>query len=556
MTLAKRKIVVVGGVAGGASAAARARRVNPEAEIIIFEKGPNISYANCGIPYHLGGEISDREKLLVAKPELFEERFGIQVKTEHLVESIDQAAKTIQVTNLKTGQGITETFDKLILSTGVSLRSLPLATENLENFYHLWTLQDMDSIISYIKQNKARSAAVIGAGFVGLEVVEQLKRLNIKVHLIEFAAQVLGPIDIEMSQFIEEELIKNGTDVYLSQEVKKFTEQDGVISSLTLSSGKELQVDFVVAGIGVTPKSELAKESGLEVADNACVVVNEFQQTSNPDIYAVGDVSQYVFGPTKQKVSIPLAGPANRSGRIAGEHSAADSAQYSQEVFGTSIVRVFDKAAALTGLSEKLCKRLNLEHRVVYISASHHASYFPGATSMILKLIYDPSNSRVLGCQGIGEHGVDKRIDIVASLLHFGGTLEDLATLDLAYAPPFGSAKDPLHQLASVALNDMDKRPRVMHPASDIDDFQVVDVRTAKELETLPLESAIHIPIDDPSGDIRKRVTELDPQRKTVIVCHSGKRAHVVASILCGLGFREVHNLTGGMMMRSRFNTH
>lgn len=552
MSRRSQRILIIGGVAGGASAATRARRLDSNAEIIIFEKGLYASYANCGIPYHLGGEIADRARLIVASPELFAKRFAIQVKTQHLVESIDPQAKSIQVRDLLANASHEEAYDKLIISTGASLRELPISTEGLRNFFHLWTLPDMDAILEQIANNSVRSAAVIGAGFVGLEVVEQLKHLKIDVHLIELAPQVLGPIDPEMAKFIEEELKKHGTQVYLEQSVQEFHSKDGLITSLELNCGSKISVDLVIAGIGVVPKSDLAKEAGLAIAANNCIEVNEFQQTSHPDIYAVGDVSEYVFGPTEQKVFIPLAGPANRSGRIAGQHAAAETAQYAQEVFGTSIVRVFDTAAAATGLSEKLCKRLSIDYRVVYVSASHHASYYPGACPIVLKLIYDPHNGKVLGCQGVGAQGVDKRIDIVATLMHFGGTVQDLATLDLAYAPPFGSAKDPLHQLAAVALNDMDKHPKVLNPASDIEDFQTIDVRTEKELQELPLPGATHIPIDDPAGDVRSRVSHLDPEKKTLVVCHSGKRAHVVASMLCSLGFSEVYNLTGGMMMRSR----
>jgi NADPH-dependent 2,4-dienoyl-CoA reductase/sulfur reductase-like enzyme/rhodanese-related sulfurtransferase len=547
------KIAIIGGVAGGASAATRARRVNPDARITIYEKGPAISFANCGLPYHLGGEIAERSKLLVASPELFKKRFDIEVKTHHQVLSIDRANREIVVQNLQTGDESRDSYDKLILSTGSQLIALPEIPYKAENVFTLWSLDDMDQIKDYISRNNISTASVIGAGFVGLEVVEQLRHIGIAVQLVELAPQVLGPLDPEMASFIEDELRKHEVGLHLSAKVDSVTTSGTLVSALHLSSGETLATEMVLAGVGVKPLSTLAVEAGLETSQNGAVRVNAYGQTSDPDIYAVGDMAEYIFGPTNAPASIPLAGPANRAGRIAGEHAASGKSQFSQKVFGTSIVRVFSKAAGTTGLSEKLCKRNNIPCRVAYISAAHHASYFPGAKELVIKLLYAPETGKVLGAQVTGEEGVDKRLDIVSSVLHFGGSVHDLASLDLSYAPPFGSAKDPIHQAAFVALNDLSGSPELASPDTDLSGSQCIDVRTEKEIQALPLQSALHIPIDGAFPFYEHpQLKELDPEKDTVVTCHSGKRAHIVASYLKGKGFRKVRNLSGGMMIRSR----
>lgn len=546
------KIVIIGGVAGGASAATRARRVDANAEIIIYEKGPYISFANCGLPYHLGGEIKERSKLLVASPEMFKDRFNIDVKTLHEVSSIDPEKKTLLVTCIETKTSYTETFDKLIISTGSSLIRIPNIPYEAENVFTLWSMNDLDEIKAYLSENKCKTVHIVGAGFVGLEIVEQLAHLEMEVHLIELAEQVLSPLDPEMAKFIEEELIENNIQLHLGTTIKSLSESEGRVKEITLSSGQTITSDCLIMGIGVRPFNTIAKDAGITLGESSAIQVNANQQTNFPDIYAVGDVSEYTYGPDNSPSFIPLAGPANRSGRIAGEHAASGQSQFEQKVYGTSILRVFKKVAGITGLSEKACTRKGIPFRKAYISATHHASYFPGAKNLIIKLLYSPEKGKLLGAQVVGEEGVDKRLDVVSTALHFGGTVKDLAALDLAYAPPFGSAKDPLHQAAFVALNDLDNSSPLLPPSSNLEGYQVIDVRTEEERKALPLEGSIHIPIDLGQSEILERVTSLSKEAPTVITCHSGKRAHIVTRLLKENGFKNIWNLTGGMMIRSR----
>jgi NADPH-dependent 2,4-dienoyl-CoA reductase/sulfur reductase-like enzyme/rhodanese-related sulfurtransferase len=547
------RIVIVGGVAGGASAATRARRVNPDAEIIIFEKGSAISFANCGLPYHLGGEIKERSKLLVANADLFKRRFNINVKTRHEVLSIDREKKEITLHDLQKNEEYTEHYDILILSTGSELIRLPEIPYDAENVFTLWSLDDLDYLKDYFSKNNLRQISIIGAGFVGLEVVEQLRHIGMQVQLIELAPQVLGPLDPEMAKFIEEELIKHDVALHLNTKVEKVHTSENKVTTLSLASGVQLNTEAVLVGVGVRPLSGLAKKAELACSKNGAVQVNQFHQSSDESIYAVGDMSEYIFGPTNTPTTIPLAGPANRAGRIAGEHAGTGKTQFTQKAYGTSIVRVFNKTAGTTGLSEKLCKRSEIPYKVAYISAPHHASYFPGAKELIIKLLYSPSNGTLLGAQIVGEEGVDKRLDIISTVLHFGGTLQDLASLDFSYAPPFGSAKDPLHQVAFTGLNDLAESPPLISPFSSLEEMQIIDVRSEKERKEIPLEGALAIPIDgEPPFYENQKLNALDKNLETIVVCHSGKRAHIVASYLKKKGYLNVKNMTGGMMIRSR----
>lgn len=548
------KIVIIGGVAGGASAATRARRVNPKAEILIFEKGHNVSFANCGLPYHLGGEIPSREKLIVAKKELFENRFGIKIYTRYLVTKINPSNKTITVTNLESNASEDHCFDKLIISTGSKLREIPAFKNKFDNVFSLWSLENLDNVMDYLKKNPVHNAIVIGAGFVGLEVAEQLKHKGLNVTLIEKATQVLGPLDPEMAKIVEKELLSNKISLKLGKEIVETKLEKLKVKEVTLDSSEIIPTDLILWGIGVLPENSLAVDAGLEIGAQGGIKVNENQQTSNPDIYAVGDASEYFHQILDKKVLMPLAGPANRAGRIAGEHAARNKNQFSQKVIGTSIVRIFSKNAALCGLSEKICKLNNIKYSTSYISANNHAGYFPGAKEMIIKILFNEDDGKILGAQIVGEEGVDKRIDIISSIVHFNGTAKDLALLDLAYAPPFGSAKDPVHISAYTILNHLDKSPLLLHPSTNLAEFQVIDTRTEKELKELPLENALHIPVDTPINVILERIKNLDKSKPVVVACHSGKRAHILASSLANLGFSKVYNLTGGMMVRSLFN--
>lgn len=539
------KIVIVGGVAGGATAAARARRANANAEITVLEKGTAVSFANCGLPYHLGGEIAERSKLLVATKELFWNRFRIRICTQHTAERIDRQEKNVIGSNAA-GEQFELPYDKLILATGSEPIRPEFCNVQADNLFQLWTLDDMDHILALLKSRPCKQAIVVGAGFVGLEVVEQLHRLGIQVTLVERLPQVLGPLDQEMAKMIQEELEQNQVRVHLNASVSRLETQQGRVTRVLLEDGATIETELVIVGAGVKPRTQLAVGAGLAIGQAGGVTVNEYCQTSDPDIYAVGDMIEYHHGVLDKPMRIPLAGPANRSGRVAGSHAACGKSAGMASVQGTSIVRVFGLAAGTTGVNERTCKANNMAYCCATIQASHHASYFPGAKNLTLKLIYSPETGRVLGSQAIGAEGVDKRLDVVATLLNFGGTVDDLAGLDLSYAPPFGSAKDPLHMAAFVAQNDLAGYPSLASVDQDLEGFQVVDVRNKSEIEKLPLPGAIQIPVDE----IVSRWESLDPQTPTIVVCHSGKRAHIAASWLIGKGFKDVRNLNGGMSIR------
>ncbi len=543
----KLRIVIVGGVAGGATAAARARRVNAQAEITILEKGPAVSFANCGLPYHLGGEIEQRSKLLVATAELFWKRFRIHVRTQHEVQHIDRF-KRVVTGKTSTGDLFELPYDRLILSTGSEPIRPAFFQPNSKNVFHLWTLDDMDRILAVMGTQEVKRATVVGAGFVGLEVVEQLVNRGIEVSLVERGSQVLKPLDYELAKMIEDELHKHGVKLHLDAAVESLTYVDGTAKGVNLGDGTLIPTDLVIVGAGVFPRTQLAIEAGLTLGSTGGVTVNEFMQTNDVNIYAVGDMVEYHHGVLDKPMRIPLAAPANRAGRIAGTHAACGNSPTMGSVFGTCIVRVFDLTAACTGVNEQTCKRSGIEHRAATIQAAHHASYFPGAQNMTLKLVYKPADGKLLGAQAVGGSGCDKRIDVAATVLHFGGSVNDLSKLDLAYAPPYGSAKDPIHMAAFVAENDLGAQPQLQEFDAALEGYQVVDVRNSDEIEKMPLEGAIRIPVDE----LVERWKELDPRLPTITVCHSGKRAHVAACWLQGQDFKSVRNLNGGMAIRYR----
>ncbi len=543
------RIVIIGGVAGGASAAARARRINSEAEIVILEKGPVISFANCGLPYHLGGEIVQREKLLVASPELFWKRFRIGVKTQHEVTQIDRNMKTVVGIDHASGESFEIGYDRLILSMGSEPITPELCQPMPSNAFHLWTLNDMDRIIEYIDAHHPKSAVILGGGFVGLEVVEQLHRRGIQVSLVERNPQVLKPLDWKLAKIVQQHMESKGVGVFLERSIRKVVRKSDAASSIEFEDGTELGSDLLIIAAGIRPRTKLAQEAELTIGATQGVLVNDWMQTSDPFIYAVGDIAEVVHGVSGERMRVPLAGPANRAGRIAGEHAASGQSPKMGKVWGTAIVRVFDLTAACTGFNESSLKLRRIPFRSVLIQAANHASYYPGAESMQLKLLYRSDDGKILGAQAVGGDGVDKRIDIVATMLQMGGTVHQLAELDLAYAPPFGSAKDPIHMAAFAACNDLNQHPKLVPPNANLDGIQVVDVRTTRERDNLPLPNAITIEIDE----LAEKWTGLDPHKQTVVVCHSGKRAHVGACWLNGKGFENVSNLSGGMSIRSLF---
>ncbi len=548
------KIVIVGGVAGGASAATRARRCNERAHIVLLEKDEFVSFANCGMPYHIGGEIPDRSKLLVATKELLECRFRLDVRTRSEAIRIDRAAKTVIVRKLDDGSEYSLPWDKLILSPGAAPFVPPIEGKDAQGVYTLRNIADMDRICAAVEASSGESqtAVVIGAGFIGLEMAEQLVARGWQTTLAELLPQVLPPMDAEMAIPLQDELKNRGVQLELGNGIKRIlVGSNGHATGVELQNGKVVDGTLIVLGMGVRPNTGLAVEAGLQIGRTGGILTNTSLQTSDPDIYAVGDACEYTFGPTGESMRIALAGPANRAGRLAGEHAATGRCDPTAPVMGTAIVRVFEQAAAMTGLSAKAALKAGIPFRCVTIIAGNHAGYFPGASPITLKLIYSPDSGRILGAQAAGKEGVDKRIDVIATAMAFNATVRDLAGLDLAYAPPFGSAKDPVHQAAFTACNQLDQFDEVLDADADLSGLQVVDVRTSGEIARAPLTgcaSFLAIPVDE----LRDRLQELDPSRPTVVSCGVGVRGHVALRILRQNGFSKVMNLSGGATLRRR----
>lgn len=546
-TRAAPTIVIVGGVAAGASAATRARRMNEHAKVILLERDEHVSFANCGLPYYIGGEIAERSDLLVATPELFASRFAIDVRTMHEVTEIDRSARVVRGIDRRTGAPFEQAWDKLILATGASPIVPSLDGVDAPNVFVLRNLADTDALKAAVS-SEVRRAVVVGAGFIGLEMVEQLAHLGVEVSLVELQPQVLPQLDPEMARIVEEELVRRKITLHLGDSLEALETRAGRVVAARLASGARLETDLVVLGIGVRPNTSLAREAGLALGPSGGIVVDAHLRTSDPDVYAAGDAVEYEHGVLGEPMRIPLAGPANRSGRLAGEHAATGESAPMAAVLGTSIVRVFGVTAGMTGLSLKQAQRAGREATAIFVEGKHHAGYFPGAESMTLKMVYAPADGRLLGLQAIGGDGVDKRLDVFSALLQTGSTVEALTELDLAYAPPFGSARDPLHQLGFVATNARAEKVRFVPPDVALGDEQVIDVRTEGEWNRGHLEGAIHIPVDQ----LRDGLDKLDPRRPTVVVCRSGMRAWIAARILSANGFADVTVMTGGMAMRNR----
>ena len=540
-------ILIVGGVAGGASAAARARRMNEDARIIILERDSYVSFANCGLPYYLGGEIQDRDALLIAKPALFKRRFDIEVRTRHEVTAIDRAAKTITVHDLDADTSYELEYDKLILAPGADPIEPPIPGKDAAGVFTLRNLEDTDRI--YAAMPEARRAVVVGGGYVGLESAEQFRRKGLEVALVEMQPQVLPMHDPEMVEPLHRQLEYNGVRLELGNGIAAIEEQGGHAVAAILADGTRLPADMVLLGIGVRPNVGLAEAAGIELGQSRGIATDEFMRTSDPDVYAVGDAAEYTYGPTGAKLRVALAGPANRTGRLAGEHAVTGSSRAAPAAWGTSIVRVFGTAAGMTGLSLKAALAAGYDATAVHVLANNHAGYYPGAQAMIVKVVFEEGSGKVLGAQATGGEGVDKRLDVVSTLTHFGGTVHDLAELDLAYAPPYGSAKDPLHMAAFAAQNHLDGLAPVVQPDIDLCPYQTVDVRSAAEVEALPIaecDQIITIPLDQ----LRDRLDELDPAMPTVVACRSGLRSYVGTRILKQHGFKEVYNLSGATALR------
>ncbi len=538
----RKRIVIVGGVAGGASAAAKARRMSEEAEIVLFERGKDISFANCGLPYHVGGIIADRARLLVQSPEAMRRRFAVDVRTQSEVVRIDRGKKAVVVHDKAQDKQYEQPYDVLILSPGAEPIYLPIPGADHKKVFTLRSLVDMDAIKTVVDAASVKSAVVVGGGYIGLEMAEVLTHRGLAVSLVELEPQVMGPIDSEMAAPLHEHLRLQGVDLCLGSSVTAIEDSDG-LPAARLSTGRVIRTDLVILAVGVRPEVKLAAEAGLTIGQRRGIIVDDHMRTSDPDIYAVGDaveVQDFVGG---FPVVIPLAGPANRQGRIAAINALGGDAAYDRTQ-GTAICKVFDLAVGMTGLSEKALKRAGLPYEKVYVHPASHAGYYPGAMQMSLKLLFDPKSGKILGAQCVGADGVDKRTDVLAVAIRAGMTVYDLEKLELAYAPPFGSAKDPVNYAGFVAANVLRNEARICHAADVANPGPgqlLLDVRTAAEVQLGTIPGSIHIPIDD----LRSRLGELPKDKEVLAFCEVGLRGYLACRILSQNGF-ACRNLSGG----------
>ncbi|HEX6105200.1 MAG TPA: FAD-dependent oxidoreductase [Gemmatimonadales bacterium] len=541
-----RTIVVVGAVAGGASAAARARRTNEGARIILIERGPHPSFANCGLPYYIGGEIADRERLLVARPARFRDWLNVELRTGHEAVAIDAEARQLVVRNLATGRDESIGWDRLILAPGATPLRPPVPGAHAPNVYTLRDLHDADRLHAAVAGG-VRRAVVVGAGYIGLEMAEMLVRRGVGVTVVERLPQVLQSLDPELAAPISDELRRRGVCLRLGRGLAGFRLEDGRVGAVILDDSSEIETDMVVLALGVRPETHLATEAGIALGPSGGIRVDEFMRTSADGIYAVGDAVEYTHAVTGRPALVPLAGPATRAGRVAGEHAATDSSPPMAPVLGSSIVRVFGMVAASTGLTRRQATAAGLPIGEVLIPGHAHATYYPGAAPLLLKVLYHLEDRRLLGAQVVGRDGVDKRLDVLATAIRLGGRVDDLATLDLAYAPPFGSARDPIHLAGYLAENERRGLDRFLPPAELAtlpEATQLLDVRNPAERAADPCPRAIAIPL----GELRARFGELDPHRPVVTLCKGGQRAYFASRILRQRGFSDVRTATGGML--------
>lgn len=543
------KIVIIGGVAGGASAAARARRLNEDAEIVVLERGHHSSFANCGLPYYVGGEIQSRDKLLVAPVEMLRQRHRLDVRTRCEVTGIDRDEHLVHVMNLESNESYVETYDKLIIATGASPFRPPIPGIESSRVLELRDLNDADKMHA-MATSGASHAVIVGGGFIGVEVAENLVRRGIHVTIVERLGQILAPWDSEMIRPIEAHMRNQGVDLLLDESTSSFEETESGLR-VGLDSGKSLKCDFAVVCIGVRPESRLAEQAGIECGPRGGILVNDSMQTSDPDVYAVGDVTQVTCFVSKNPVQIPLAGPANRQGRIAADHIFGRSSTY-RGTQGTAIVGVFEMTAAMTGLSEKILRGKDTSFEKIYIHPSDHAGYFPGANPMTLKLLFDPASGVILGAQCVGKTGVDKRIDVLAVAIQAGMTVYDLEEVELCYAPQYGHAKDPINMAGFVASGVIRGDQPVVHLdviAADL--HALVDVRTENEFKAGHFPGAVNIPLET----LRERTSELPSSGKIATYCKVGQRGYLAARLLNQLGF-DAANVSGGYQLWSNVSTH
>ena len=538
------KVVIVGGVAGGATAAARLRRLDETAEIVVFERSGFVSYANCGLPYYIGGVIEDQEELTLQTPESFYERFRVQMKVHHEVTAIDRSAKTVTVRNLATGEVFQESYDKLLLAPGARPTQPALPGVGLDRLFTLRTVEDTLRIRRFVDTQHPKSVVLAGGGFIGLELAENLRERGLDVTIVQRPKQLMTPFDADMAALIHREVRAHGVRLALGHTVEGFAESEGGVQVL-LKDEQPLQADMVILAIGVTPDSRLAAEAGLELGLKGSILVNDRMQTSDPDIYAVGDAVQVNHFVTGQPALIALAGPANKQGRIAADNMAGGDSRYKGSQ-GSSVLKIFDLTAAATGLNEAAARRAGLDVEAVVLSPMNHAGYYPGGRVMTMKVLFERRTGKLLGAQIVGSDGVDKRIDVLATAIRAGMTAADLTELDLAYAPPYSSAKDPVNMAGYMMENLLTgkvKQFRLDELATLPRDGSVtlLDTRTTGEYSRGHADGFINLPLDE----LRDRLSELDPAKPVYVMCQSGLRSYLACRILTQHGF-TCYNFAGG----------
>lgn len=535
------KIVIIGGVAAGATAAAKVRRISPDAQITMLEAGPDISFANCGLPYYIGGDIKSRSKLILQSPESFKEQYNVDVYTHTIATILDRAAHKLQARDTRSGELMTFEYDKLILAQGGRPIKPSLPGADASHVFTLWTLEDMDKIASFIDEKKPKTAVVVGGGFIGLEMVEALTKRGIKVNVVEMMPHVMAVMEAETAGFIETEMLSYGVGIHTGAGVTEIGTK-----SVKLDNGKSLDADMVLLSIGVRPTLNLAKEAGLEMGEAGGLLVNEYLQTSDTDIYGAGDMVEIEHRVNGKKVRIPLAGPANRQGRIAAENALGGKHSYKGSI-GTSIVRVFEAVAGTTGLSLKQARALGIDADAIVVHKEHHTSYYPGAEQVSVMLVYDKNSGVILGGQTAGYAGADRRLDVIATAAANKMTINDLADIDFAYSPPLGTANDAINMAAYTAENKMSGfSPSVT--ASELDTFVAakhpvfIDVRDVFAYEKSHVMGAMHIPLELLSD----KLSSIPANRPVIVYDETGKKGHQALRTLVGAGFEDVTNISGG----------
>ncbi|MFC1616730.1 FAD-dependent oxidoreductase [Candidatus Margulisiibacteriota bacterium] len=539
------KVIIIGGVAGGASTATRLRRNSEDIEIIMLERGPDISFANCGMPYYLGEVIKHRSRLTLVSPKYMKAAFNIDVRVNSEAINIDLDKKSVTIKDLATNKDYSETYDKLVLSPGAYPLRPPIPGIDDKRIFTLRNLIDMDKIKEYLDENKVENVAIIGGGFIGLEMAENIQGLGKKVTVIELASQVMAPLDYEMACFVHTHLKEKGVNLILNDGVKQFLPNESAVKT-ELQSGNKLDTDMVLLAIGVKPDTKLAKEAGLAIGEFGGIKVNSNLQTGNPDIYALGDATEIINLVTEKNQLVPLANSANKQGRTVADNICGKNKTYTGTPC-TAIAKIFDLNVASTGCNEKLLKKETISYRNVLLAPANHAGYYPDADYMTIKLIYSPENYRILGAQIIGGKGVDKRIDVISAMLQNNKTVYDLAKLELAYAPPFSSAKDPVNLAGMIAINQIEGRNPVVewHEVEKLQKEGAVflDARTRFQYETYHIPNAINIPLTK----LREESKNLPKDKKIIVYCNQGKSAYFALKILQNLGFENIFNLNGGM---------